>query len=65
MQLDPFALEQVRQPLPPERRLQRDPRLPAQLREDRAQRLGVVRYTAREHFQPLLIEGRNVRTPAM
>jgi hypothetical protein len=42
-----------------------DPRLPAQLREESAQRLRVVRDPAREQLQALLVESGNVRAPAM
>jgi hypothetical protein len=50
MQLDPLRLEQIRQPLPPERGLERDPRLTTQLGEDRAQRLRLVRHSTRKQL---------------
>jgi hypothetical protein len=65
VELDPLALEQVCQPLPPEGGLESDPRLPSQLREERAQRLRVIAHPTREQFQALLVEGGNVRGPAV
>jgi hypothetical protein len=65
VELDPLGLEQICQPLPAEGGLERDLRLPSQLREDRPQRLRVVRHPAREQLEALLVEGSNVRGPAM
>jgi hypothetical protein len=65
VQLDPLRLEQVRDPLPAEGGLERNPPLPTQLREDRAQHLRVVRHPAREQLQTLLVESRNMRGPTV
>jgi hypothetical protein len=65
VELDPLALEQVGQPLPAEGGLESDPRFPSQLGEEGAQRFRVIRHPAREELQALLVEGGNVRGPAM
>ena len=65
MKLDPLVLEQVSEPLPAEGGLERDPRFPSQLGEDGAQRLRVVRHPAREQLQTVLVEGGEVRGPAV
>jgi hypothetical protein len=65
VKLDPLSVEQIQQPLPTERGLERDPRFPSQLHEDRAQYIRIVPHPAREQLDPLLVEGRNVRGPAM
>jgi hypothetical protein len=54
LELDPLGLEQVCGATPS-----------SQLGEDRAQRLRIVSHPAREQLQALLVEGGNVRGPAM
>jgi Berberine and berberine like len=61
----PLGLEQVRQPLPAESGLECDPRLPSQLGEERAQRLRIIPHPTREQLQTLLVEGGDVRGPAV
>ena len=65
VELDPLGLEQVGEPLPAEGGLERDLRVRAQLGEDGAQRVRVVRHPAREQLETLLVEGGDVRGPAM
>ncbi len=65
MELDPLGLEQVGEPPPTKGGLQRNPRFSAQLREDRAQHLRLVRHPPREQLQTLFVESGNVRAPAM
>jgi hypothetical protein len=62
---DPLGFEEVGEPLPAEGRLECDPCFPSQLREDRAQRLRVVRDPAREQLQAILVESGDMRGPAV
>jgi hypothetical protein len=57
MQLVPFRLEQVSEPLPTISRLERDLQLTAQFGQDRLERFRVVRHSAREQLRPCLVEG--------
>jgi hypothetical protein len=65
VELDTLGLEQVGEPLPAEGGLEGDLRFLSQLGEDGAQRFRVVRHPAREQLQALLVEGGDVRGPAM
>jgi hypothetical protein len=65
MELDPLRLEQVRQPLPAKGRLECDLGVISQLSKDRTKRLRVVRHPSREQLETLIIEGSNVRGPAV
>jgi hypothetical protein len=59
------CLQRVSEPLPAERRLERDPRVLSHLKENRTKRLRVIRDPEREQLQAVLVEGSNVRAPAM
>ena len=65
VQLVPFLLEQVGEPLPTVGRLECDLQLAAELGQDRLQRLWLVRDSARQQLRPLLIESSDLRTLAM
>ena len=60
MQLAALVLEQLGQPLPTVGRLQREPRLLAQLVEQFAKPVGVVDEPAREQLLAVLVDDRDM-----
>jgi hypothetical protein len=56
-------LQDVGQPLPAVGRLERDPGLAVDLRQQLEERGGIVVDPARENLPPLLVERRDVRAP--